>query len=147
MTRKGRSRMSNIVSALPGAAYEGYVRIEEMGLQGMITLRGDLSASRVKKAVKTAAGVDVPGQRGIAHAEDTGAAWMSPDELLLLMPYTQVEDTLATLAEALAEEHHLAVNVSDARAMRVRRIRPGPKAQVAAALWMTDEETVQVVCF
>lgn len=164
--------MSNIVSALPGAAYEGYVRIEEMGLQGMITLRGDLSASRVKKAVKTVAGVDVPGQRGIAHAGDTGAAWMSPDELLLLMPYAQVEDTLATLAEALAEEHHLAVNVSDARAMfrvhgaaareiiaklcpvdmtpgafgpgRTRRTR---MAQVAAALWMTDEETVQVVCF
>ena len=57
--------MSNLVSALPGAAYEGYVRVEEMGLRGMITLRGDLASADVKNAATGVAGVDMPGQREI----------------------------------------------------------------------------------
>ena len=164
--------MSDLVSALPGARFEGYARIEEMGLQGMITLRGDLSSAPLKKAVKAVTGVDVPAQRGIACQGESGAAWMSPDELLLLMPYAEIEAALGTLAGALEGVHHLAVNVSDARALfriegaagreiiaklcpvdmapgafglgQIRRTR---MAQVPAAVWMPDEETVQVVCF
>lgn len=164
--------MSDAVSALNGAAFEGYVRVQEMGLRGMITLRGDLGSAKLKKAVKSAVGVDVPGQRQISLDGNSGAAWMSPDELLIMVSHDAADKTVESLSQALAGEHHLAVNVSDARAVfrlaggavreiiaklcpvnmapgefgagQIRRTR---MAQVPAAFWMVDEETLEVVCF
>ena len=167
--------MSNAaVSALNGATVQGFARVEDAGLQGMITLRGDLGSAKVKKAVKDTTGQDVPALRTI-NAGDSGAvAWMSPDELLVMVAYEQVNDTLAKIESALAGEHFLAVNVSDARAMfrvsgsgaHVREVvaklcpvdmtpgtfEPGMfrrtrMAQIPAAIWMPDGETVQIVCF
>jgi sarcosine oxidase subunit gamma len=42
---------------------------------------------------------------------------MSPDELLLFTAYDQAEALAAELGAALAGAHHLAVDVSDARAL------------------------------
>lgn len=165
--------MSNLVSALDKATdHSGIAHIEEIGLQGMITLRGDLSAAAVKKAATTATGVKMPAQNMANHDGASGICWMSTDELLILRPYDTVADTLAKMHKALGETHGLAVDVSDARAcLRVsgpnarevmaklapvdlsttgfttgmfRRTR---LAQVAAAFWMVDEQTFQIVCF
>lgn len=164
--------MSEAASALAGASFDGTVAVRELGLQGMITLRGDLSSSGLKKAVKAAIGAAVPGQRAIALTESGGVAWMSPDELLVLCAHDRVHDALAAMAKALAGEHHLAADMSDARAMfevkgpaareviaklcpvdmapgafapgEIRRTR---MAQVPAAFWMVDDETIRVVCF
>ena len=44
--------MSNLISALDKATdNSGIAKIEEIGLQGMITLRGDLSKAAVKKEI------------------------------------------------------------------------------------------------
>ncbi|MGR3382551.1 sarcosine oxidase subunit gamma [Roseovarius indicus] len=164
--------MSDAVSALKGASFDGTVTVRDAGLQGMITLRGDLGSAKMTKAVKDATGAAKPGQREITAKGDSGAAWMSPDELLVMVPYDTVADALARIETALKGEHFLAVNVSDARAMfeikgaGVREIiaklcpvdmapgafEPGSirrtrMAQVAAAVWMTDAETIRVVCF
>ena len=97
---------------------------------------------------------------------------MSPDELLVLVDYDQAAAVVAKLDDVLADEHHLAVNVSDARAIftiqgqgarevlakgapidlsseafgvgDLRRSRIG---QLAAAFWMTDTETFELACF
>ena len=53
--------MSEPQSALGGQSYEGLVRIEESGLQGMITLRGDLASRALKSAATDVAGADMPG--------------------------------------------------------------------------------------
>lgn len=164
--------MSNAVSALNGASYEGFVRVEEIGLQGMITFRGDLASVKVKNAVTGVTGVDMPGQREANVLEESGIAWMSPDELLVMTPYDEVEDKLALIEKALKGQHYLAVNVSDARAVfrltgsGVREViaklcpvdmspdafAPGQfrrtrMAQVPAAFWMPDAQTVQIICF
>jgi sarcosine oxidase subunit gamma len=153
-------------SALPGAVADGAVRVAEAGLRGMVTLRADLGAGRVAKAVKSAAGVEVPGVRKAALAGGRGALWMSPDELLLLVPYSDAPATVAGLTKALDGIHHLAADVSDARAVfrmtgeldtirevlakltpadlspaafgegEVRRTKLG---QVAAAFWIEDD--------
>lgn len=164
--------MSNAVSALQGAEYKGYVNVTEMGLRGMITLRGDIASAPVKKAVKAATGFDVPSQRGFHGDADAGVGWMSPDELLLVVPYAEVGAKLAELEKALKGKHFLAVNVSDARAVfqltgeavreviaklcpvdmapgafgpgQIRRTR---MAQIAAAFWMVSETEAQIVCF
>lgn len=164
--------MSEAVSALAGAAAVGAVAVTETGLRGMVTLRGDLSSEAVKAAVKAAVGLDVPDRRRIALDGEAGVAWMSPDELLLMVPYAQAEGLATGLSKALEGTHHLAVNVSDARAVfridgagarevlakgapvdlspgafgpgEIRRTRLGT---LAAAFWMTGEDAFELVCF
>ena len=52
--------------------------------RGMITLRGDLSSGKMKKAVKAATGQAVPTTGQFLGNNDKGVAWMSPDEMLIL---------------------------------------------------------------
>jgi sarcosine oxidase subunit gamma len=164
--------MSDIASALGGARFEGFATVEEIGPVGMITLRGGLETAAVQAAVRAAVGVDAPGPRRIEMAGDRGAGWMSPDELLLTLPYAEVPGVLAALTQGLAGDHALAVDVSDARAVfrisgaRAREVlmklcpvdlaltRFGPgelrrtrAAQVAAAFWMSGPEEFTLVSF
>ncbi len=164
--------MSEPISALNHASYEGIAKVEECGLQGMITLRGDLSDKVLAKAVKDATGQKVPGQREAFVNGDTGVCWMSSDELLVLVPYAEVNTRLAAMTEALGDTHSLAVNVSDARAVfsisgasarevlgklapvelsaeafQPGQIRRSRLAQVAGAFWMDDADSFRVVCF
>lgn len=165
--------MSEAKSALPRSSFDGLARIEEAGLRGMVTLRADLGAAQVKKAVKAAVGVDVPGQRRGVYGGGKGALWMSPDELLLVMPHGEAPAAVAALAKALGDTHHLAAEVSDARAVfrltgdidTIREVlakltpadlRPGlfeegevrrtRLAQAAVAFWIEDGG-ITLVCF
>jgi len=162
--------MFNVVSALQGVSYAGYVQVQEMNLQGMLTFRGDLSMAKIAKAVKSAVGVDMPVLRTITMNKGKGAAWMSPDELLLVMPYKDAEATANKLRKSLGNTHSLVVNVSDARAvftltgagarevvaklspvdmqaLKMGEIRRTRLAQVPAAFWMSGEEEITLVAF
>ena len=162
--------MSKAVSALQGISYAGYVDVRELGLQGMITLRGDLSMAKIAKAVKAAVGVDMPALRGVNLKNGKGAAWMSPDELLLMVAYEDTETTVAKLRKSLGNTYSLVVNVSDARAVftltgdKVREvvaklspvdmaalpmgeIRRTRLAQVPAAFWMSGDDEITLVVF
>ena len=165
--------MFNLISALGKATdNSGIAKIEEIGLQGMITLRGDLSKATVKKATTSATGVEMPAQGQANHNGASGICWMSTDELLVLCPYDQVADTLVKMHTGLGKAHALAVDVSDARAclrvsgpyarevmaklapvdlspdaFKLGMFRRTRMAQVAAAFWMVDDTTFQIVCF
>ena len=165
--------MSDAVTALGGASFSGPVaQVVERPLQGMVTLRGDLADKALAKAVKAATGCAMPGQRGIVEADGKAVAWMSPDELLLLVPYDETAAVVAGLDEALAGLHHLAVDVSDARAvfaiggpgarellarlcpvdLSPAALRPGELrrtrlAQVPAAFWINATGGITLVCF
>ena len=165
--------MSEARSALQGASFDGFVRIEEAGFRGLVTLRADLDAAKARKAVKAAVGVDMPGPRRAVLAGGKGALWMSPDEILLVMPHGDASGAVAALSRALADTHHLAANVSDARAafritgdldacrevlakLTPADLRPGAfeegevrrtrLAQVAAAFWI-EEGGITLVSF
>ncbi len=99
------------------AAAGATIRIEDRGPVGQVTLRGDLSSKALKKAVKAALGVGVPATMQAGFDGGKGAVWMSPDELLLFTAYDQADALAASLGAALAGKHHMAVNVSDARAV------------------------------
>jgi len=161
--------MSDAVSALGGVSFDGYVRVAEAGPQGMIVLRskGDGVADAL-----AALGLPVPAVRRIETAGDRAVVWMSPDELLIWVPYAQVAPAVQALGAALAGRHHLVADVSDARAVftvtgagarealakccpvdfapgvfgpgEVRRTRA---AQVAAAVWMSGDAAFTLVCF
>lgn len=161
--------MADPISALGGASYQGFATVREIGPLGMITLRAKPDVKGLDKAIKAATGCKLPAVRKIEVSGDKAAGWMSPDEYLLVVPYAEVGATLAGLAKALAGEHHLAVDVSDARAVfRIEgdkadqvlrklspvdfdRLEPGElrrsrSAQVAAAFWQ-DGAGFTLVCF
>ncbi|SFA69995.1 sarcosine oxidase subunit gamma [Poseidonocella pacifica] len=141
----------------------GIARIEDVEGYGMVSLR--VSAETALRRARP--------QRGQACWEgETTTLWMSPDELLFLCPRAEVAGLLRDLAQDLAGVHHLAADVSSARALfdvrgrnalevmaklmpidlspqkfspgRVRRSRIG---QVAAAIWMQQDGALRVICF
>lgn len=152
---------------------EPSVRIEGPLAQGMVTLRADLADPALGTAL-AAEGLPLPGRRAIRDGEGgRAAAWMSPDELLLLCPYGEGPRLAASLAAALSGTHHLAADVSDARVLfrlsgpvaaqrevmaklsptdlAPGRFEPGEVrrsrlAQVAAAFWL-DAEGFRILCF
>lgn len=160
--------MSEPVSALGGTSFQGFATIREVGPLGMITLRAK-GLKSLDKAIKAAVGTKVPAQRRIEVNGDRACGWMSPDEYLLVLPYAEVATALAAIARELSGEHHLAVDVSDARAIfRIEgakatqvlqklspvdfatlepgELRRSRAAQVAAAFWAQDGGYT-LVCF
>ena len=161
--------MSESVSALGGASFDGFVAVREIGPLGMISLRVKPGVAGLDRAIREVVGTGVPAQRRIEVLGDRAVAWMSPDELLLILPYGDTGTAMATIGSMLAGQHHLAAVVSDARAVfriegakadqviaklcpvdmdrlaegEVRRTRA---AQVAAAFWRQGEG-VTLVCF
>ncbi|AGI68808.1 putative sarcosine oxidase gamma subunit [Octadecabacter antarcticus 307] len=138
---------------------------------GMITLRGDLGSAKLTKAVKAVTGQAMPTSGQFLGDATSGVAWMSPDELLLVVPYADVAQNVAQIDKVLVGHHYLAVDVSDARAVfnvsgvrardvlarlcpvdlhpdsfGVGQFRRTRMAQVAAAFWMHDTG-FEVVCF
>lgn len=164
--------MFKAVSALQGVSFnDGIAEVRELGLRGMITLRGDLADKKLIKAVKGFAG-RMPEPRTVALKDDNIAAWMSSDELLLMVPHEDVSSTIETLNASLQGTHFLAANVSDARgvfevigpharevmaklapvdfspdAFKMGMFRRSRLAQVPAAFWMNEQDAFTVVCF
>ncbi|WP_209425391.1 sarcosine oxidase subunit gamma family protein [Pararhodobacter sp. SW119] len=162
--------MSDAVSALPGARFAGLVDLAEAGPCGMITLRGDLSAAAVAKAVKDTTGLALPKPRQVAIGKAASVAWMAPDECLIVLDYAKAAETVAALETAVADAFATVAEVSDARAVFTIRgaqardvlakacpvdfadfpvgtIRRTRAAQGAAAVWRSGEEEFTLVCF
>ena len=151
--------------------FEGAVKVERFEGFGMITLRGDFSEQAVKSVVETELSL-IPGVREVTVGEKGMLVWMSPDELLAIVPTQDAVAKTAMLEKELANEHVLVVNVSDARAVfritgkgarevlakgapvdlskdafgpgQIRRTRLG---QVACAFWMSGEDQFDLICF
>ncbi len=165
--------MSDPVTALNGATFNaGIASVAEVPLQGMITLRGDLSAAAIQKAATVTIPGDMP-TAGRARIEgENGVAWMSPDEALVLCPYADVSAVLEKMQKTLGNSRALAVDVSDARASfrisgpHAREVlaklcpvdlspavftsgmfRRTRMAQVPAAIWLSDTDCLQVISF
>ena len=145
------------------------VTISPVTDRGMILVRGE--ASVLGPALTAATGCALPDTRQITQSEQAQAAWMSPDEVLVLSPRERVEPIRAAIEKALDGTHHLVTDVSDARALfaiggpgwrnllasgapvdlhpdvfgpgEIRRTRLG---QVACAFWAT-ETGAELVCF
>ena len=161
--------MSEAVSALGGARFDGFARVREIGPLGMISLRAKADVPGLADAVRHVTRTGLPEIRRIEVAGECAAGWMSPDEYLLILPYGDTEAAMVALGKALQGQHHLAVVVSDARAvfriegakadqvlaklapvdlagMAPGELRRTRAAQVAAAFWRQDDG-YSLVCF
>jgi sarcosine oxidase subunit gamma len=128
--------MSDPATALGGARFDGFATIREVGPVGMITLRARPDTAGLAEALQAALGVGLPDRRRILRDGDRAVGWMAPDEWLLILPYAQVASALQTLGAGLGPAHHLAVDVSDARA--VFRIEGAKSAEVLMKLTPAD---------
>lgn len=82
---------------------------------GMITICADLA--RAGDAIAEAVGLALPDRTGFTEDGDRWLGWMSPDELLLVLPSQDRPVAQTELEQALTGEHALVADVSDARAM------------------------------
>lgn len=101
---------------------------------GMIQIRADLAASG--PAIAQAAGLSIPAPTRIETNGNRALGWMSPDELLLVLPLSEVRAAVSALEGALAGQHGLIADVSDMRA--VYDVKGARAAQVLAKLSPTD---------
>lgn len=147
------------------------IGIEDVAV-GQITLRGNLGNKSMANAVETVTGLGVPAQLGVEAAGDTRAVWMSPDELLLICAKDAAADAVVRADKALARSHHLALDVSDTRAVLrltgalvgevlakgvpcdcsdkgfpVGRARRTHLGGLAVGIWRLDAESWEIVCF
>ena len=104
------------VSPLSGLTAEDlYIGLADSGLRGQITVRGDLASAAVAETVQEIAGVEAPATWRLERSGERVAIWMSPDELLLLVPYMDAPASVARAGAKLAGTHHMVSDVSDAR--------------------------------
>lgn len=148
-------------------------RIDDIGL---LSLRGSRA---VVSAALQKVGLAAPDQRKITCAAPKGsglpreigagggsyACWMSPDEILLVVPLQALAQLQADLSSALLGQHHLLVDITDGRCVfglrgaglrevlakampvdldpavfgvnEIRRTRAG---QINVAFWLTAED-------
>lgn len=101
---------------------------------GMIQIRADLAL--LAGPIGAATGIGVPAALTRNAYGARSLLWMSPDELLLILPVAEVKATVTALEAALAGQHHLVADVSD---MRCAFALSGRKpAQVLAKLCPLD---------
>lgn len=166
--------MSEPVSALQHAEFNGCILVKDAGPRGMITIRGDLTSAALRSATHETTGVDFPDVGEAKGDGEHGLCWMSPDELLVLLPYDSVEAAAASISKGLSGEHSLVAPVSDARALfrlegegdairdvlakltpadlrnsafPIGRIRRTRLSQVPAAIWFQQEDVCELICF
>jgi sarcosine oxidase subunit gamma len=164
------------VSPLAGAVAEAglAIRLSEAGPTGTVALRGQVADPAFRAAVEGVAGLAVPGVRKASLSGDRRLLWMSPDELMLMLPYAEAPAAVAAFDARFAGAHHLAVVVSDARALfrlegdaareviakgapvdlsraafGVGDFRRTHLGQVACAFWQVAErpDVFELVCF
>lgn len=138
---------------------ENLATIASVKDMGMITIRADFP--RAGDAIAEAVGLALPETTRITTDGSRSLGWMSPDELLLILPAQEVSEAVFALNQALTGEHSLVADVSDARAlfdvtgpnaddvlaklspadlsaMSPDGLRRSRTAQTAAAFWRID---------
>lgn len=148
------------------------VALSRAPARGMITLKADLGAPAVAQAVEAATGLGVPAALSGQFDGPRAVLWMAPDEAMLLCAPDETAALAAALRTALAGQHALVLDMSDARALfrlegpglrnALARLTPadtsapafGPGtvrrsrlAQVPAAFWMPEESVAEAMCF
>ena len=152
--------------------FQGYVTIRQKCDHSMFTLRANLASNKVKSAVKTGLKLTVPKRGTYTQNNEVILAWMSPDELLIIVPEAERSAAFAALEQALEGLHYLLADVSDARARFtieggsarevVAKLAPMDVlaaqfpvggfartrfAQVAGAIFVEQEDHLNLICF
>ena len=122
--------------------FQGYVTICQKCDHSMFTLRANLASNKVKSAVKIGLKLTVPKRGTYAQNNEVILAWMSPDELLIIVPEAERSAAFVALEQALEGLHYLLADVSDARARFT--IEGGSAREVVAKLAPMDLSLIHI---
>lgn len=89
------------------------LKLEEMGLVGKLVLRSEEAI--LKDLLKTVFKLALPAVEE-ATSDKSGehhAIWMAPDEVMVLLPYSDLWDQKKAVEAAIGDRHAQVVNVSD----------------------------------
>lgn len=160
-------------TALRDAELRPGLSLREAGGIGQITVRADLGDAGIAGALPEILGTAIPERLQARFAsEDKACVWMSPDELLIVLPVHETSAAVARIGEALEGHHAMALDVSDARVLFrlegvdaaetlakgapldfsdagfpvgcARRTHLGP---LAVGIWRRETEVWEIVCF
>lgn len=92
------------------AAGAGAVHFRELGLTGLLVLRGDASDKAFGEAVQAVFGCPLPEKLGFTTAGEISVLWLSPDEWWILCPQDQVFQLEVAFREQYAGHCALANN-------------------------------------
>ncbi len=93
---------------------DGEVTISQPTLNGMVTIRADLTDEKTVTAIEQITGMALPSQRKITGDLIRGLAWMSPDELMV---FCDDPETMTTQLNSALSGAFLVADVSHARAV------------------------------
>ncbi|MDE0111382.1 MAG: sarcosine oxidase subunit gamma [Albidovulum sp.] len=138
---------------------------------GMVSLRCALDTVEIEGALSRWAGTGMPGNGRFARTNKGSFAWMAPDELLLMVPLSELEPTLEAVRDLGKSIPLSAADVSDMRVLFevsgtgsrdvVAKGAPldlcsaefGPGsfrrtrlAQVSVMVWMEKEPAIRLAC-
>lgn len=149
----------------------GNIDVRRLENVGMLMLQCDHSAPETVERLKEIFGVDLPGACQIHGKELLEIAWMSDDELLIILPHGHAAGLREEIETGLDGTFHMVADVSSARVVfeitgdgirdvlaketpanvspeafgpgDFRRTRYG---QVAAAIWLRNPGTACLAC-
>ncbi len=144
--------------------------VQRLSDRAMIQIRGDLESEAIASAISASFGVVVPKPHRILTEGARQLAWMSPDELLGMLPLEDGPAVVDSLADQLAEHHHMIAEVGSMRcefalngavrdilakgtpadvspeAFSVGHFRRSRIGQLQAAFWLISETRSHVLC-
>ena len=138
---------------------------------GMIALRGDFENEEIAELLSGWIGAELPGSGLFVKTGDAMIGRMAPDELLFIVPFEELEESLDSIRNLGKSDQISAADVSDMRAVfevsgtgsrdvvakgtpldfsrdafgkgSFRRTRLG---QVAVMIWMEEEPVIRIAC-
>jgi sarcosine oxidase subunit gamma len=166
------SRMSNPVKSKSLLGEQSLMAVNILPDIGLLSVRGDLLANFFKNAFQKVFISDFPEIRKFVVCKECTIAWMSPDELLIIMAPMNVKKVQKKLVAALNGIHSSVEDISSSREIfqvkgknvrdamgklspvnfsinefKVGSFRRTRLSQVPSALWMTDQDIIKVMCF
>lgn len=104
-------RRSPLAHREPLESADELLRLRERPFEAKLILRAH--AGDAELALQAAAGLDAPDNCRFLDAEGITAAWLSPDEFLVLGAVEKEHELAQSLASALDWRHHQVVNVTE----------------------------------
>ena len=147
-------------------------KVTRLEPDAMISFRARTFDKSLKDDISRVALCDVPADHRMTIGNEVAIAWMAPDEILLFCPATRRDALMGALKAASDGADVMVTDVSDARchfaltgpnvrevmarltpadvspgALPVGTFRRSRVGQVAAAFWLSDEETINLLAY
>ena len=94
---------------------DSIISIEDVSDFGMVTIKANFSDVQIHNLIRIETGVETPKIGKISFGKKLSVAWMSVDELAIILRDREADKITKKFKQKLKNHHHLCVNMSDSR--------------------------------